>query len=123
MMLLKKKRRFIMEQNVLVPKREEKRRYWEVRVREWEESGLRQAEYCRQNGLKIRNFGYWKRRLSETATDVSFASLQVQPNIFQTACPSAALLKVVLGRGQKIEVDEGFDPVTLKRLITTLDSL
>ena len=112
-----------MEENGFVLEREEKRRHWETRIRDWEQSGLRQTEYCRQNGLKIRNFGYWKRRLNQSSTDVSFVSLQVQSNIFQTACSSAASLKVVLGRGQKIEVDKGFDPTTLKRLIYTLEGL
>jgi len=112
-----------MEGSAIILGRKEKRHYWEVRVREWEQSGLPQTVYCRQKGLKIRNFGYWKRRLSEPSSDVSFVSLQVQSNIFQSSHPSAASLKVVLGRGQKIEVDEGFDPVTLKRLIYTLEGL
>ena len=112
-----------MEQKELVSEREDKHRYWEGLIKGWEQSGLRQTEYCRQNGLKIRNFGYWKRRLSQNSTDVSFVSLQVQSNNYQTTGSSSASLKVVLGRGQKIEVAEDFDQTTLKRLIYTLEGL
>ena len=111
-----------MEENELVSEREDQRQYWEGQIKGWEQSGLRQTEYCRQNSLKIRNFGYWKRRLSQKSTDVSFVSLQVQSNNYQTTS-NASSLKVVLARGQKIEVDEGFDQTTLKRLIHTLDGL
>jgi len=112
-----------MEEQESVLEREDKRRYWECLIKGWEQSGLRQTEYCRLNGLKIRNFGYWKRRLSQKSTDVSFVSLQVQANNYQPTASSAASLKVVLGRGQRIEVTEGFDQTTLKRLIYALEEL
>ena len=42
----------------------ERARYWERWLREWERSGLTQAEYCRRHGLKAVNFAWWKRKLA-----------------------------------------------------------
>lgn len=109
-----------MGADVLHLEKAQRRQFWEGHVRAWEQSGLAQAAYCRREGLKVRNFGYWKRRICEGGGEVSFVSLQVRPGIFQESSPACAL-KVVLGGGQKIEVEEDFDPRTLKRLIHLLE--
>jgi hypothetical protein len=38
---------------------------WRERIKEWRESGLPQRLYCRNVGLPLATFGFWKRRLSE----------------------------------------------------------
>jgi len=34
--------------------------FWQNHVTAWEQSGIRQSEYCRRQGLNIKIFGYWK---------------------------------------------------------------
>ncbi|MFV1977571.1 MAG: hypothetical protein ACC651_17665 [Candidatus Scalindua sp.] len=58
--------------------KKEKVSYWQDQVSAWEKSGLKQAEYCRKHDLKIRNFGYWKRRLHKASEAVTFVPLRVQ---------------------------------------------
>lgn len=36
---------------------------WRELLTEWEGSGVSQAEFCRQRGLKAVNLAWWKRRL------------------------------------------------------------
>ncbi len=39
-----------------------KRKLWQAHIKAWSESSMTQAEYCRQNELSIKSFGYWKRK-------------------------------------------------------------
>ncbi len=110
-----------MGENVFKLKKDKKRHYWEQRIRDWKESGLKQTQYCRQNNLNIRNFGYWKKCFYRTSSTLSFIPLQIQPDIFQKK--SSSLLNVVLEGDRKIEVAEDFDPVILKKLINTLEEI
>ena len=43
----------------------ERANHWRPIITEWAASGLTQAEFCRQKGIKAYNFNWWKRRLSD----------------------------------------------------------
>jgi len=43
----------------------ERARYWADQLAGWERSGLSQAEFCRQQGLKGGAFAWWKRQLQK----------------------------------------------------------
>ena len=47
--------------------RGQKRELWQARIKDWQASGLNQSAYCRQHGLALPQFQYWKRRLAEPA--------------------------------------------------------
>ena len=38
-------------------------RFWARHLQQWNQSGLSQAQYCRQQQLSVAAFGWWKRRL------------------------------------------------------------
>jgi len=42
---------------------QEKHQFWQNHVAAWEQSGISQSEYCSRQGLNIKIFGYWKRKL------------------------------------------------------------
>ncbi|CAM2065773.1 hypothetical protein SCOR_10365 [Sulfidibacter corallicola] len=46
--------------------RAQKRELWQARIEDWQASGLNQSAYCRQQGLALPQFQYWKRRIYET---------------------------------------------------------
>jgi len=100
-------------------RREEKSTYWKEQVSAWRASGLNQAQFCRDNNLKVRDFGYWKRKFSRTSDSVRFVPLQVKSPAIR---PSSSL-GLVLESGLRIEVREGFSPGALKDLIHTLRAL
>jgi hypothetical protein len=97
-----------------------KRQYWKEQIEGWQESGLQQIEYCRQNDLKYHLFTYWKKKLVHPA-ESSVCLVQVP---FAQTIPSRASsrpLGLVMGNGYRIEVERDFDPVALKQLIHVLE--
>ena len=42
----------------------ERGRFWLRHLRQWQEAGGSQAQYCRQHNLSAAAFGWWKRRLN-----------------------------------------------------------
>ena len=40
-----------------------RRPFWQEHLRAWSQSGLTQADYCRQHELSPAAFGWWKRQL------------------------------------------------------------
>jgi hypothetical protein len=47
----------------------QKQALWRARIDEWRESGLSQSRYCRERGISLATFGYWKRRLDEKSEE------------------------------------------------------
>lgn len=41
----------------------ERRAFWQEHLAQWQASGMSQVAYCRQQGLMLAQFGYWKKRL------------------------------------------------------------
>ena len=55
----------------------EKRKFWEGHIQAWQQSGLTQVEYCRDNKLKNHQLWYWRKRISHPSdTDVTFVPLR-----------------------------------------------
>jgi hypothetical protein len=106
----------------------ERARYWSGLMKAWEESGLSQATFCRERGVQIGTFAWWKRQLRQARGDGTKRRGRpakehgrfVEVRLARTC--SVPAYEVVLGRGRSIRVSSGFDPQTLSRLITTVES-
>ena len=101
----------------------------------FESSGLRRREFCQQHGVAVGPLDVWrKRRRQEQSTlagkrlgagkahvgkEVAISGRLVAVEIAGRS--SSGRLTVVLPRGQRVEVFEGFDAVTLERLLGVLD--
>ena len=118
-------------------KKTSRRPFWQEHLRAWSESGLTQADYCRQHQLSRAAFGWWKRQLrgkprvrkGRTGTKqsqhrgpgpVQFVEVQPGPDISTGSSP--AVYEVLLSRGRAIRVDHEFDSDVLKRLIATVET-
>ncbi len=100
-----------------------KKHYWRQHVASWRESNLSQVEYCRLNDLPIKNFGYWKRKEGKAvSTHPRFFPL-VAAGPGPMAKPASALQLNIQEKRFSIEISEDFSPVTLRRLIATLEHL
>jgi len=99
----------------------QKRRYWKQHVEAWRASGLPQAQYCRRHNLKVHCLVYWRKKFARKNQDpVSFVQLKL-PREFQL--PRASVpIRVAVGSYQ-LEIQQGFDPDTLKQLIAALGQL
>jgi len=118
-------------------KRTSRRPFWQQHLRVWSQSGLTQADYCRQHQLSRAAFGWWKRQLqgkpklrkrsrgtkrpqSNRQTTMQFVEVQRSPKVNTIA--NASVYEVLLSGGRAIRVGHDFDPDILKRLIATVEA-
>ncbi len=100
-----------------------KRKLWQAHIKAWSESGMTQAEYCRQNGLSIKSFGYWKRKHKRETTEVTFYPVPANPLKVLDNGNQSFSLRLVVDDRFKIEIGDEFASATLGRLVQTLGSL
>jgi len=102
---------------------EEKRHYWKQQIEHWKESGLTQTEFCRLHNLKAQQLTYWKKRFHSQQEQVSLVELQWNPAPQPTLSPSASPLRLILNDQYRIDIDRGFDPLTLQQVVLSLRQL
>lgn len=96
----------------------ERRRFWEVHLRDWSTSGLSQAEYCRQNKISLKTFGYWKRKLKARSAQVCLVEVPT-PLRSTSLCPNP--IRLMVGTHHRIEIEKGFDTELLDQLLRFLE--
>jgi hypothetical protein len=97
----------------------QRRKFWKEHLRQWQESGLSQAGYCRSHGLSDKSFVYWKKRVLPSGGLVSLVEVpRLQP---MAVLPSRRPLRLMLGNRYGIEIERGFDEETLDRLLRVLE--
>ena len=101
----------------------EKRRFWEQQIQQWKDSGLSQTEFCRLHDLKAHQFTYWKKRFDRTQAPVSLVELQWGSTLQSPPCPSGSPLRLILNEQYRIDINRGFDPLTLQQLVLALRQL
>ena len=94
----------------------ERQDYWQNKIKLWEEGGLSQSEYCRQNNIDQQQFSKWKIRLSKN-TKNKFVRINVK---LRKDFPNPACLELVIKENYTIKIHSDFNPDTLKKLIETI---
>ena len=102
---------------------EDKRRFWKQQIEHWKESGLTQTEFCRLHNLKTHQLTYWNKRFHSKQEQVSLVELQWNPALQPTLSPSASPLRLILNDQYRIDIDRGFDPLTLQQVVLSLRQL
>ncbi|HPX19878.1 MAG: hypothetical protein WDA72_13360 [Desulfomonilia bacterium] len=108
-----------MEEQGRISDIERKRHKWAERIRECIESGKSQAQYCREQGLNIKVFYYWKRKQKQEQ-EAGVRLIPVGRIGMCGAVSHDAPLVLITGR-YRVEVGKGFDAATLVQLIHTLE--
>lgn len=98
-----------------------KRRFWEAHIKNWQQGGLSQVAYCRKHDLQQHQFSYWKKKLIQSDSDISFVPLDLSQHL--PVVVKASMINLFTPGGYKIEINTGFDPSTLKQLLKTVQSL
>ena len=101
-------------------RREEKQQFWKGHIERWEGSGLSRREYCSRQELKLRNFTYWKSKLDRVKELEGFMRVRMRPEVKEDNESKGTALSLRIGQRYRIEVGDGFNPVTLDRLIRAL---
>jgi len=101
----------------------------------FEVSGLRRREFCLKHGVVVGTLDFWRKRRREEQGAVASNPARTQ-NVAARArvadsgrlvavelagTASSGRLAVVLRRGRRVEVSEGFDAATLERLLAVLE--
>jgi hypothetical protein len=98
---------------------------WQAVIDEYRQSGLKQAEFCRQRGLSLLTFRKYLYRSRPVATSnpvVEFLPVST-PTTPQAPQRDPDPLVLILADGRRVAVAPGFDPQTLRRLIETIEGL
>ena len=107
--------------------RDSKHAYWRHHIDSWQESGQSQQRYCRNQGIALSTFGYWRRKLTTRNVEKPrFYPLVISTDtpVTETSRAQSSGLRLFLGDNRfTIEIDERFSPSTLSEVVTTLDQL
>jgi len=106
-------------------KKDSKQVFWKAHISAMDKSRLSLAEYCRRHGLSYHAFRYWRRKLGKgVGTPVSLVPVpgEILQRDHHHTCNAADLRLKLKGRFT-IEIGDGFSPVTLTRLVSTLEAL
>ena len=94
---------------------------WEAVIQQYETSEIKnQSEWCRKNGISLRNFNRWynrfKKKQSPTPVAQSWLPVQITEN------SQGLALNLKIGK-VTIEVKEGFQPSLLMEVVKTLGEI
>lgn len=103
--------------------REAKRWYWEEHLSRWETSGLGQSEYCRQNGLGLHRFIYWKRKLARCDPPLTLIEGPMPQQEAVSFSSDPAGFCVLVGTRYRIEIRFGFDPAMRDTVVRILRAI
>ena len=94
-----------------------RKKFWEDQVKAWEESGLSQAEYCREKNINKGLFSKWKIKLLKAAEN----KLVEIPIELKNGYFKSDDIELVIKDQYKIKVHSDFNPAALKRLIKAIE--
>jgi hypothetical protein len=102
--------------------RTERVAYWRGLVAQQSESGLKAAAFCREHQINLHLFYRWRHRFRDKQlTSESAGFFELVPCAQQVQYPGSGI-RIRLGNTLSIEVERGFDPVTLRAVIETISS-
>jgi hypothetical protein len=96
--------------------REERRNYWRALIRKHAESGMSAAAFCKEQEINPQRFYSWRKRFNLDSENAGFIRL------VPTSKTSYGGVRILLDHGICVEVDRGFDPVTLREAIDALSN-
>lgn len=95
-----------------------KSEFWTPHIAGWRDSGLSQTAYCRQHGLDLKRFAYWRRTLAPTRAAASMPALV--PIVVSDAPVPDDRVEVCLPNGLQVRLSAGVDPARLVPMIRAL---
>jgi len=96
---------------------------WWRHMEAWRESGLSQADYCRQQGLNPKTFSTWTRRVRRELSLDKDAPLEIIPVQVAPSVPVAsahACVMLRLAHGAQLELSTAAPPHWLAELLRCL---
>src|SRR3989304_7051667 len=95
--------------------REERRDYWRALVEKHVESGMSAVAFCKEQKIHPQRFYSWRKRFNRDNTHKA-GFVRLVP----TSETGRSGIRIHLDHGISVEVDKGFDPITLRETIDAL---
>jgi hypothetical protein len=97
--------------------------HWRRHVEVWRESGLSQADYCRQQGLNHKTFSVWTRRVQvdlslDKNAPLDLLPVQLEPSPSVASTQASMMLR--LAHGAQLELSTAVPPGWLAELLRCL---
>ena len=99
---------------------------WDLRIKEVKSNGYLVKEYCRENGITLRQYYYWHKKIkdinasseSQAVSGTGFSELE-----FKSETEENIGLSVTFDCGIKVVPEKGFDEAEFIRIAKILRSL
>lgn len=98
-------------------KKEEVINYWKDHFNRWSDSGKSQTEYCKENNLTTRAFGYWKRKFSKQQ-EGGFIEIKRKSDRIN----HSAFIELITSDGMVMRFREDISLTCLRNIISILRS-
>jgi hypothetical protein len=97
--------------------------HWRRHVEAWRESGLSQADYCRQQGLNHKTFSVWTQRVQvdlslDKNAPLDLLPVQLEPSPSVASTQTSMMLR--LANGAQLELSTAVPPRWLAELLRCL---
>ncbi len=97
--------------------KEERITYWQKLVKEQAQSSLSVTDFCRDHQINRQRFYLWRQRFqSQSPASVTGAFLELVPS----SKNGESGIRLRVDPGLSIELDCGFDPATLRQVISVV---
>lgn len=100
----------------------DKQQYWHKQIMEWSKSGKSKKAYCSENGLSYWNFICWNGKLAN-APACDQGLVKIPAVTFRNENIPNGSIELITGNHLRISIPEGYDSITLKRLLSDLGVL
>lgn len=101
-----------------------KRGYWQSQVKAWEESGLKQEEYCVKSGIRYSTFVYWRGILLKeniSKEKDKFVAVKIEKPKSSHSESSPRSIQVKLVSGHVVYIPTTLPIAEIGQLIRTLE--
>ena len=95
--------------------REDRREYWRALIEKHADSDLSAAAFCKEQNVNPQRFYYWRKHLNCDSLHTGF--IRLVPTSAKTTCSG---VRILLDHGVHVEVDRGFDSLTLREIVDAL---
>ena len=103
-------------------KRQSKQAYWNHQISQWQESGLSQVQYCRDNQLNKHTFIYWKSKFERQQSLHPLLPVTVRQDGRSLSASNHSGIVLSFNDRIHIQLEADFNPNTLSRLIDLLEA-
>ena len=97
--------------------------YWRRQLFACESSGKTIVQYCRDEGLDVSQYHWWKRELNRRGRMRSVTPLFAELCPAPPPLPATSEIEVALPGGRVVRVRRGFDAAMLTEVVRVLESL